>query len=363
MPAINRIIQILPTLARGDAVSNDVLAFDTILRELGYETDIYCMYTSDSLKSRCRLIDCNNTVFNKDDLIIYHFAIASPLSTLFANSDCHKIIVYHNVTPPDFFSAYLDFRTANYCATGIKEIQHIVPYAELCIADSEENKKSLIQYGASCPIEVLPIVIPFEDYKIKPDQQTLSEMADGKTNILFVGRVAPNKCHQDIISAFYCYKELYNQDSRLLLVGKYEDNSVFYQKLREYVNILNISDVSFIQHVSFERLIAYFSSAHVFLLESEHEGFCVPLVEAMYFGIPIIAYSSTAVPETLGGSGILIKDKNPMLTAGLINRIMTDSDLRQRIINEEKERLRYFDYENTKKRFIEILNSYLSQSC
>ena len=88
---------------------------------------------------------------------------------------------------------------------------------------------------------------------------------------------------------------------------------------------------------------------------SEHEGFCVPLVEAMYFGIPIIAFDSTAVGETLGGSGLLLKDKDSKAVAEAIDLIMTDDELRQKLIAGEKERLKYFDNDRIKAQLIDLL--------
>ena len=124
---------------------------------------------------------------------------------------------------------------------------------------------------------------------------------------------------------------------------------------KAYKDELGLEDVIFTGHIPFDQILAIYKTASIFVCMSEHEGFCVPLVEAMYFGIPIIAFDSTAVGETLGGSGLLLKDKDPKAVAEAIDLIMTDDELRQKLIAGEKERLKYFDNDRIKAQLIDLL--------
>lgn len=191
----------------------------------------------------------------------------------------------------------------------------------------------------------MPIVVPFDDYRKKPSQDIIEKYKDDRHNIVFTGRVAPNKCHQDIIAAFACYKKYYDSKARLFLVGSYKEKDTYYRKLKKYVDLLGVEDVVFTGHIKFEEILAYYHIADVFLCMSEHEGFCVPLIEAMYFGVPIIAYNCTAVPMTLGDGGILVNKKNPIETAALINRIISDPMLRDLMKENQQKRLAEFQYE------------------
>ena len=155
--------------------------------------------------------------------------------------------------------------------------------------------------GYTCPIDVCPILIPFSDYEKEPDRRVLRRYkGDGKTNLLFVGRIAPNKKQENVIRAFYFYHKYYSPDSRLFLVGSWSGMESYYERLCDYVKALGIAEhVVFTGHIRFDEILAYYHLADVFLCMSEHEGFCVPLVEAMYFHVPIVAYSCAAVPDTL----------------------------------------------------------------
>lgn len=216
---------------------------------------------------------------------------------------------------------------------------------DYCLAVSSFNKENLEELGYKVPIDVLPIVIPFDDYKKKPSPDIMKKYRDGRHNIIFTGRVVPNKCHQDIIAAFACYKKYYDRQARLFLAGSYKESDLYYKKLKRYVELLEVEDVIFTGHIKFEDILAYYQIADVFLCMSEHEGFCVPLVEAMFFGVPIIAYNSTAVPITLGDGGILVDRKNPVETAALINRVISDKNLRTVIKDNQQRRLEDFQYQ------------------
>ena len=200
--------------------------------------------------------------------------------------------------------------------------------------------------GYTCPIDVRPVLIPYEDYKREPDAKTIQMYDDDFLNILFVGRVAPHKKQEDIIRAFCYYNRNINKKSRLFLVGSDGGMESYSAALKKYVRELGLEEaVLFKGHVGFQEILAYYSVADLFLCMSEHEGFCVPLIEAMLFDVPVMAYNSTAIPYTLGGSGVLLEEKNPIFVAKVMQRVLEDKRLKEQVVKGQQERLRDFSYE------------------
>ena len=353
-----RIIQVLPTLAYGDAVGNDALALQKILRSSGYEECIF----AENIGSRVpkenvyRITDWKEP--EDQDVIIYHLSVGWSQLSLIRRAKCRKIAVYHNVTPPEFFASY-NPRLFDLCRDGLEEVKSLRKAFDYCLADSQFNKDDLVSYGYSCPIDVLPILIPMEDYRKKPDEKTLrhARATDGH-NIVFVGRVAPNKKQEDIIAAFTLYQKYYDPKARLFLVGSVEADDLYYARLMAYVDRLKARNVFFTGHVSFAQILAYYRAADVFVCMSEHEGFCVPVVEAMLFEKPILAFDAGAVGSTLGEGGILMKEKDLLLAAGLIDRLAKDEALRKHLLMGQKKQLKKFSYESVGKLFLNYLKDF-----
>lgn len=357
-----RIIQLLPTLAYGDGVGNDTLALDALLKENGYETAIYAENIDRRISKKIAFTLEKLPALDNEDIIIYHLSTGTELNYKISELKCRKIVVYHNVTPPEWFSKY-NGASAKLCADGLKGVQHLAQTTEYCLADSEFNKEDLVRFGYNCDIDVLPIVIPFEDYDKKPNEKIIKKYQnDGFTNIIFTGRIAPNKKQEDVIRAFYYYKKYYNNKSRLFLVGSYTGMENYHDQLCSYIEALGAEDVYFSGHIPFDEILAYYHLADVFLCMSEHEGFCIPLVEAMYFDIPIIAYSNTGITGTLGGAGVLLTEKDMLLTAGLIDRIVKDKVFSASILERQKMRLKDFDNQKVGQDFIRFLNKFIHQN-
>jgi glycosyltransferase involved in cell wall biosynthesis len=241
------------------------------------------------------------------------------------------------------------------CREGYEELAKLADKVDYCIADSEYNKQDLIKAGYKCKIDVLPILIAFSDYDKKPDAPLYGKYNDGVTNIIFTGRIASNKCQQDVIHAFGLYQKYYNSNSRLILVGNEGGYETYKLKMQKYAQLNCIKNVIFTGHIRFAEILACYKAADLFLCMSEHEGFCVPLVEAMYFKIPVIAYNSSAVGETLGKGGILLNEKNALETAALMDKILKDKGLQKKIIANQNERLDDFAHDKILARFNELL--------
>ena len=337
-----KIINMIPILAFGDAVGNDTIAVHKSLKKAGYDSVIAAEYVDERLGSNIAVSTRDLSFITPSDIVIYHLSTGHELNKRFGDLNCRKIIKYHNITPPEFFFGY-DKEALNSCITGYKEAGGLSNKPEFAFADSEYNKSELVRMGYRCEIEVLPILIPFEDYEKEPDGAVMKAIDDGYTNIIFTGRVVPNKRQEDVIAAFYYYQKYYNPKSRLVLVGNSGLVSTYHDSLKEYVKALGVENVIFTGHIKFPATLAYYRSADLFLCMSDHEGFCVPLVEAMFFEVPIVAKDTSAVGGTLGGSGILLPDNDPKMTAGMINRILTDKALRETVLENQKERLKDFN--------------------
>ncbi len=355
-----KIIQLLPSLAMGDGVSNDCIAIRGMLRRNGYETEIYADNIDPRLGKRVARLAEDMPELEENDLVIYHLSTGSKLNYDVGRLKAKLILRYHNVTPPDFFSDY-DNKAYQNSKAGIEGVRYLCNKAKYIMADSDYNKEDLIKRGYLPEhIRVFPILIPFHDYEKKPDREVLSYFSDGKTNIIFTGRLAPNKKQQDIIKTFYYYKKYYDKEARLFIVGT-PSIPIYDMQLKQYVDRLKLQDVYFTGHVKFNQILAYYHIADIYLCMSEHEGFCIPLIEAMYFHIPIIAYDSSAVGETMGGAGVLLKEKDCLLAAGVIDRIRRDKLLKEKLIRGEQERLQYFATERIESEMLDYIRYVINE--
>ena len=356
-----KIFQVVNTFGLGDAISNYAVAIKNLLASLGYDSDIY---------SEAELNETSGTEikyihpvpdFNEEDIMIFHLSTCVSMRRDLYTAKCRKIAVYHNITPREFFYEYSSF-FARICFEALMDIRALENTFDHCIADSGFNRDDLIGYGYTCPITVLPIIVPYDDYDREPNKALIDKYNDGRTNIFFIGRVAPNKKFEDVIAAFSCYKKHYDPGARLFLAGsEHQLLRSYSSRLNDYVKMNGFEDIIFTGKIPFDEVLAYYKIADIFLCMSEHEGFCVPLLEAMYFDVPIVAYDSSAIPETLGGAGFLLHEKDPLLTAGVIHRIMSDTELRDKLIQGQRKRLSYYSYENTTRMFSKFLESLLGE--
>ncbi len=352
-----RVIQILPSITAGDAVSNDVFRMDKALKQAGFDTHIYAdMIGKNVDRNLVSHIDLCQS--GKGDILLYHMSIGSRINSMLADMPGRKVFVYHNITPAGFFKGYNPYLEQK-CRRGLLEIEALKDVPDYVLAVSEYNKNHLRELGYTCPIDVLPILLPMEDYGRTADADTLQKYGDGCVNILFTGRIVPNKKFEDVIEAFYAYHENFNQNSRLLLVGNDAGTESYRRELENYVKYLGLSEqeVCFTGHVSFEQLLACYRTASVFVCMSEHEGFCIPLLEAMYFDVPVVAYDAGAVAETLGGAGILLNKKEPKLTAAVFDVLCKEEELRKQIMKEQRKRLTDFDETLSTERFLTYIKN------
>jgi glycosyltransferase involved in cell wall biosynthesis len=334
---MSRIAIVSLCIAPGDAVGNDALEMHRILSGQGHTVDLFnshwvkkSPYTKDVADLPAFLGDDPNAI------LIYHHAVgwAAGMDML-RQTTCKRIVKYHNVTPGRFFAGFPGDQL-RVCQEGREQLRELARAdCDLYLSDSPYNQSELLDAGA--PPERCAVVPPFHHIDrldaLKPDSDVLRRMRDGKTNLLFVGRRAPNKGHRFLIDAFAAYHEHYDSNSRLLLVGKEDRHLIGYSNLlREQASRLGLfGHVHFIDAVSESELRGYFETASAFLVASEHEGFCVPVVEAMALKVPIVAYGTTAVPHTVGDAGLVWEEPDPFLLAQSIDTVVRDSAIRRRL--------------------------------
>ncbi len=354
-----RVIQVVPTLLYGDGVGNAVLALDAALKNKGYKTAIYAENISPKVERHIakpieKIGDPNN-----EDILIYHFGCAFTWTKHLRDFKCKIIFAYHNITPPEFFKDY-DIKVYADCKRGRQEISRLADIPDYCVTFSNFNKQDLLENGYKCKIDIVPALIQFSDYGKKCDAKFLEKLkADTAKKIIFTGRVCPHKKFEDVIASFYDYQKFFNKNSKLYLVGKYDEYGKYYFKLKEFVETLKLKNVFFTGHISFSQILSYYKAADLFLCQSEHEGFCVPLVEAMLFDVPIVAYDSSAVGETLGDGGILLQEKDPLLTASVMAQILEDELLRKKISENQKRRLENFSSEKACGQFLNCIETFI----
>jgi glycosyltransferase involved in cell wall biosynthesis len=257
-------------------------------------------------------------------------------------------LIYHNITPPEYFVG-VHRMLARQCFRGRRELKAYADRCDMALGDSEFNRQDLETLGFP-RTAVLPVVPDFSHLDRTPNWMVARDFDDDWTNVLFVGRVIANKKIENLIRSFHAYHTFLNPRSRLLIVGAQSGFERYLASLTQLVETLGASHVHFVGHVSDEELVAFYDVADLFLCASEHEGFCVPLVEAFYKQVPVLAYAATAVPATMDGAGVLYDDKDPMHVAGLMDAITSDVALQDAIVEGQLaavDRLRAKDFAGT----------------
>ena len=295
-----RIDQWVPALHRGDAIGDSARLMRDAFRSWGHEADVYALELDADLEGDGRAVRGVGAGRAARTSSILHFALPSPLTAAFRDHRGRRVLLHHNITPPEYFAGW-DDDMARICRVGREELATLAGHCDLGLADSECNRRELEALGVA-RTGVLPICLDFARYREAPNPVLRRLLEDGRTNLLFVGRLAPNKKPEDLIRLASCWKRFVAPDVRLVLVGKLPRRRAYFDALQAlaYEEGFTPEEVVFTGHVAHDELLACYAAARVFVSMSEHEGFGVPLVESMLTRVPVLAYSSTAVPFTLG---------------------------------------------------------------
>lgn len=345
--------QVLATLGYGDAIGNEAIGIQRILRAAGHESRIYVQTADPRVEHLTN--DYHELVADSDEdnILIHHFSIGSRASRVAYALPDRMILIYHNITPPHYFID-VNHTLVQQCFSGRRELTAYIDRCDLALGDSIFNRSELEEMGF--PLTgVLPVIPDFDHLNLEPNPLLSDSFDDEWTNILFVGRVIPNKRIEDVVRFFHTYQTRYNQKSRLLLVGSHDGFADYHATISTLIGRLGTHNVHLMGHVSNEELTSIYDIADIFLSASEHEGFCVPLIEAFYKEIPVLAFHAAAVPSTMDGAGILYEHKDPRHVASLMHAVLSDNFLADEIVrsqNEALERLQAKDFSATLLNFL-----------
>jgi L-malate glycosyltransferase len=353
-----RIDQILAGFSSGDAISNYAIELQKIFKSWGFASEIFVQPSSidEGVADLCLPLTEHERYSSPDNILIYHFSIGALASEYFHNVPDVKIIIYHNITPAHYF-AVVDPGLASGLARGREELLRLAPVTRLALGVSEYNRMELESAGFN-NTGVIPLTIDWSGMDGKPDRSLINKYTGKGETILFVGRVVPNKKIEDLLKAFF-YIKLIKPESRLVLLGKYRETPNYYEFLQTIIRELDLRDVIFTGHTTHAELLAYYQLADLFLCLSEHEGFCLPLMEAMHFGIPVLAYAAAAIPDTLADAGVLIKEKNYPAIAEMAASLCENQDLRKNIIQGQYNRLEEFRSFPLEEKLKELLSPWM----
>lgn len=336
-----RIDQWVPALHRGDAIGDSARLMRDAFRAWGHDADVYALELDPDLEGDGRRFSQWRAGGPKD-VVILHYALPSPLTTALREHRGQRVLLHHNITPPEFFLGW-DEELARICRIGREELKTLVGHVDLGLADSEFNRQELEALGFS-RTGVLPIYLDFRRYREAPNPALRRMLEDGRTNLLFVGRVVPNKRHDDLIRLASYWKRFISPDVRLVLVGKLPRRREYMDSLQSlfYEEGFSPAEVLFTGHVAHDDLLASYAASQVFVSMSEHEGFGVPLVESMLMRVPVLAYRCTAIGDTLGPAGVQFQEKRLAEMAETAHLLATDPALRDRVLQGQDRRLAAF---------------------
>jgi glycosyltransferase involved in cell wall biosynthesis len=265
-----------------------------------------------------------------------------------------RVLVYHNITPPEFFSG-INPHAAAFARLGLRQLSRIAPAFELAIGVSEFNRRALAEAGYAETTRV-PILLDWEQFALSPNQAVLARWNGFRTVLLFVGRISPNKRQDDLVRMLAYYRRCIDPEAHLVLVGAFRDQPQFHARLVGLVERLGLAGaVWFAGSVDDASLLAYYRAASAFVSLSEHEGFGVPLLEAMRFRVPVIAYDAAAIGETLGAAGVLLRERDLAETAEAAALVGERAELREALVAAGERRVQDFDSDKVAQRTRQVL--------
>ncbi|MCP3098537.1 glycosyltransferase [Myxococcus sp. K15C18031901] len=329
--------QLLPRLAWGDAVGNQVRYLQGLLRQWGHPSEIYAEDWDDACKDQVRHVrDCARDATD-DTVWVIHHSFESRLVPLIARTPGRKLLVYHNVTPARLFEGF-ERKVAAACDAARDELLALRPLVDHGFAYSRFSAEELTAAGFMS-VSLLPFAIDWTAFDAPADPALQAELSDGCANILFVGRAVPSKKVDDVLRVFTAYQRLYQPRSRLVVAGYLHRDGAYGASLHGLKDVLGAERVHFLGRVSAAQLSACFATASAYLSMSRHEGFGVPLLEAMYRGVPVVAYGAAAVPETMGGAGLATLTDAPEDVAELLAVLDRRPSLRAQVLEAQRRHL------------------------
>lgn len=350
--------QFVPALLPRDATGDHTLALRDTFRKAGWTSDIYVEAAHDELLAEATYFEQYPADARPGDILLYQAGTGSPVADFLLDRPETLVLDYHNITPARFYEGW-EAHTAEKVSLARRQVARLAARATLGIADSAFNAAELEGFG--CPAtEVVPIITDIGNWGARhrsdaAEEARLARAHGTGTVLLFVGRLSPNKNQHLLVETLWLYRQWYDPEARLALVGP-AATGAYAEAVIGFAEELGMrSAVDHGEDLTPAQLAATYTDADVFVCLSDHEGFCIPLLEAMHFGLPIVAFAAGAVPETLGPAGILLHTKRPGVVAAAIRRVLGDAALVEHLTDEGQRRLEAFDPVATRSRFIEVL--------
>lgn len=347
--------QILAAAAAGDAITNSALELRDLLRRAG-PSEVYARHIAPEMESEVRRLGAYPPR-STGGVIIYHASIGEPLVHAFLLSRREPVVlVYHNVTPSKYFERW-DPAFAELLDLGRSELYELQRRVAVAVADSSFNASELTEMGYDRVRIIPPIIDPYRLARLAPNAATLHHLDQGLAApfFLYVGQLLPHKRPDVLVKAMHMATTYLDLEALLMFVGP-SRLPPYSEVITEMIRELNLATVHLVGAVSNEDLAAFYTRARAVVTASEHEGFCVPIVEAMAFGDPVIARSCGAVCETLGDGGLLLPpDAGPSLFAEAITAVLDDDNLHKDLAARATARVRDFEPETAQAELFSVL--------
>ncbi len=351
-----RVDQVIPSLASRDAIGVHTRHLRDGLRAAGVDSDIYYGNCTPDVAGEGRpVVDLGRP--GRDRWLLYQASIGSPVFDVLTARDEPKLVNYHNITPAELLVDW-EPQVGYEVSLGRTQLERLAPASRLAVADSAYNERELRDLGYR-DTAVVGLLIDMTNSGEPPDPALLARLAGqragGGADLLYIGKISPHKAPHDLVKMLAVYRRLYDPQARLHLVGSPLGDH-YGPALAGFVDHLGLAGaVTVTGSVTPGQLEAYFAVADAYVSASDHEGFCVPLVEAMGHGVPVVAYGVTAVPETVGDAGLLLPDKSPLPFAAAVHRAVTDAALRRRLVTAGTRRAASFDLGASTRRFVDLV--------
>jgi glycosyltransferase involved in cell wall biosynthesis len=348
--------QLVPSFAPRNAIGNHVLQVQGVLRGMGLESEIH---VGDAWKEVAHLARPYRDLPERPGTwLLYQASTGSPMAEWLRARPEPLLLNYHNITPAELFAPW-EPHVGVELSAGRRQLAELAPRTELAVAVSAYNETELVRagYGRTA---VVPILLDTSTFDRAEDVAAVERLRTPGPAWLFVGRLAPNKAQHDLLKALSVYRRVYDPTAKLRLVGG-SSSHAYATAVEGLVRALQLEDaVDLCGDVSDAELDAHYRAADVFVSTSDHEGFCIPLLEAMHHRLPIVAYGSSAIPETLGGAGLCLPSKEPTRVAAAVHRVLDDPALQGALARAGEARLADFDLAANKRRLAEVIGGAIS---
>lgn len=354
-PQARRVLQVMEALDVGDAVSNITRCNSGLLAGLGQPADILARFHHESLRQAVRPL---HTALGQPDLaLLFHYWGYNSSAWLLKAHRGPKAVHYHNITPPEFFEPGSELR--HQTERGYAQLAAIADCFDLVVGDSRYNNQEFARYlGAPRPaMHLYPVIDPQIVAAETYDRARLQALRrPGQVNLVFVGRIARNKRQDLLMRLFAFYHREVDPQARLWLVGNDRSDPAYRAELeRLRLSLPCAEHIHFTGKVSDPEVNAYYRAADVFVCASQHEGFCVPIIQAMALDVPVLAYAAAAVPETMGGAGLLIHDWDVPRVAEQVRRALANPQTRAELVRGQRATLPRFSAEEARRRLAAVV--------